>query len=249
MDGTNDSFRWPDCPPYPHHDWFLVTGAELGLEPDQIRFAAALITLGGPDSKNNSVAARTAGMELTRVQAFRLARSVKVRKLIDNAEQIKQGKRKPLTEEQIDERVDKMCMSPNDRDAATGIKLRDDRKAARLRADDDELSTEQAIYDVIALIPQEEVGAFLSMCAFHSKVGSIHNFRFLKECAPAIKARYPKQWNEWRCQSHLWTKHLDDMANGPLLQGRDLVAAVKAGLPPRVKVNPTVESSDASRPD
>ena len=135
-DNPNDTFRWPDCPPYPHHDWFQVTGTELGLEPDQIRFAAALITLGGPDSKNNSAAARAAGMELTRVQSYRLARSVKVRKLIDNAEQIKTGKRKPLTEEQIDERVDRMCMSPNDRDAAVGIKLRDDRTAARLRVTD-----------------------------------------------------------------------------------------------------------------
>jgi len=199
--GTNDTFRWPDCPPYPHHDWFLVTGAELGLEPDQIRFAAALITLGGPDSKNNSAAARAAGMDLDRVQSFRLARSVKVRKLIDNAEQIKQGKRRPLTEEEIDARVDRMCMSPNDRDAAVGIKLRDDRTAARLRVRDDEVSVEEALYDVIALVPQEEVGAYLAMCAFHSKTGGIHNFRFLKECAPAIKHRFPKQWEEWRCQA------------------------------------------------
>jgi hypothetical protein len=236
MDTPNDNFRWPDCPPYPHHDWFLVTGAELGLEPDQIRFAAALITLGGPDSKNNSAAARAAGMELTRVQSYRLARSVKVRKLIDNAEQIKTGKRKPLTEEQIDERVDRMCMSPNDRDAAVGIKLRDDRTAARLRVTDDEVSTEQALYDVIALVPHEEVGAFLAMSAFHSKVGNINGFKFLRECAPAIKARYPKQWEEWRCQDHRWTKHLDDAVNNnPLLQGHDLVAAVKAKAPARSK--------------
>src|SRR5262249_10501316 len=113
MDTPNDTFRWPDSPPYPTPDWFQLTGAELGLEPDQIRFAAALITLGGPDSKNNSAAARAAGMELDRVQSFRLARSVKVRKLIDNADQIKEGKRKPLSEEEIDARVDKMCMSPN----------------------------------------------------------------------------------------------------------------------------------------
>ena len=245
MDSTNDSFRWPDCPPYPHHDWFLVTGAELGLEPDQIKFAAALITLGGPDSKNNSAAARVAGMDLDRVQSFRLARSVKVRKLIDNAEQIKQGKRRPLTEEEIDARVDRMCMSPNDRDAAVGIKLRDDRTAARLRVTDDKVSTEQALYDVVALVPHEEVGAFLAMSAFRSKVGNINSFKFLRECAPAIKNRYPQQWNEWRCQSHLWTQFLDEMANGPLLQGHDLVAAVKGKLPARLTVN----SSNAEATD
>jgi hypothetical protein len=245
MDTPNDTFRWPDCPPYPHHDWFLVTGAELGLEPDQIKFAAALITLGGPDSKNNSAAARAAGMDLDRVQSFRLARSVKVRKLIDNAEQIKAGKRKPLTEEQIDERVDRMCMSPNDRDAATGIKLRDDRTASRLRARDDEVSVEEALYDVIALVPDDEVGAFLAMSAFHSRVGSIHNFRFLKECAPAMKARYAKQWDGWRCQDHRWTKHLDDAANNnPLLQGRDLVAAIKGVMPSRFTVTSNSAEAD-----
>jgi hypothetical protein len=168
-DTSNYPFHWPDSPPYPTPDWFQVTGAELGLEPDQIKFAAALIALGGPDSRNNTVAARTAGMELTRVQSYRLARSVKVRKLIDNAEQIKAGTRKPLTEAEIDARVDKMCMSPNDRDAAVGIKLRDDRTAARLRVRDDEVSTEQALYDVIALIPHEEVGAFLAMSAFQGR--------------------------------------------------------------------------------
>jgi hypothetical protein len=244
MDSTNDSFRWPDCPPYPHHDWFLVTGAELGLEPDQIKFAAALITLGGPDSKNNSAAARVAGMDLDRVQSFRLARSVKVRKLIDNAEQIKQGKRRPLTEEEIDARVDRMCMSPNDRDAAVGIKLRDDRTAARLRVTDDKVSTEQALYDVVALVPHEEVGAFLAMSAFHSKVGNINSFKFLRECAPAISRRYSKAWQEWRCQNHSWTQFLDEMANGPLLQGHDLVAAVKGKLPARLTVNPTIEADN-----
>jgi hypothetical protein len=132
MDNADDAFRWPDAPPYPVQDWFRVTGTELGLEPDQIRFAAALITLGGPDSRNNTIAARLAGRpDLSRTQAFRWARSVKVRKLIDDAEQIKTGKRKPLTEEQIDERIDKMISSPNDLAAAKGIELREKRTERR----------------------------------------------------------------------------------------------------------------------
>jgi hypothetical protein len=107
------------------------------------------------------------------------------------------------------------------------------------------VSTEQALYDVIALVPHEEVGAFLAMSAFRSKVGNINSFKFLRECAPAIKNRYPQQWNEWRCQSHLWTQFLDEMANGPLLQGHDLVAAVKGKLPARLTVN----SSNAEATD
>jgi hypothetical protein len=198
MDNTDDAFRWPDSPPYPTSDWFQLTGTELGLEPDQIKFAAALISLGGPDSRNNSIAARTAGMELSRTQAFRLARSVKVRKLIDHAEQIKAGKRKPLTEEQIDERVDKMCMSPSDRDAATGIKLRDERKAARVQASSQETTLEQDLAAIIAAVPESGAGAFIAMSAFNSTFKNVVNFPFLKECAPVVAKTYPKEWAAWR---------------------------------------------------
>jgi len=123
-----DFFKWPDCPLYPPPSWFELRGTELGLDADQIRFAAALITLGGPDSRSNSMAASLAGMSLSRTEAFRLARSVKVRKLINEAEETKSGKREPLTEDQIDERIDQMIRSPNDLAASKGIELRQRRK-------------------------------------------------------------------------------------------------------------------------
>ena len=126
-----DFFKWPDCPPYPPPSWWELRGTELGLDSDQARFAAALVTLGGPDSRSNSMAASLAGMSLSRTEAFRLARSVKVRKLINEAEETKSGKRTPLTEEEIDDRVDKMIRSPNDLAAAKGIELRERRKVAR----------------------------------------------------------------------------------------------------------------------
>jgi hypothetical protein len=123
---TNDSnFRWPDSPPYPPQSWWELRGAELELEPAQIRFAVALLLCGGPDSRNNTIAARTAGLDLDRTQAFRLARSVKGRKLIDEAEQTKKGERKPLTEDEIDARIDRMILSPHDLAAAKGVELRD----------------------------------------------------------------------------------------------------------------------------
>src|SRR5262249_50150541 len=125
------NFKWPDSPPYPPPSWFELRGAELALEPDQIRFAAALITLGGPDSRSNSMAASLAGMDLSRTEAFRLARGVKVRKLVDEAEQTKRGERKPLTEDEIDARIDKMVLSPNDMAAAKGIELRERRATTR----------------------------------------------------------------------------------------------------------------------
>ena len=136
LDYTDDSFRWPDCPPYPRSEWWLVAGAELGLEPDQIRFAAALLNLGGPDSRNNSMAARLAGMELSRTEAFRLARSVKVRKLITAAEDIKSGKHKPIDETEINQRIDRMIRSQNDQWAARGIELHE-RRLERRRVEQD----------------------------------------------------------------------------------------------------------------
>jgi hypothetical protein len=131
LDFDDTSFKWPECPPWPASDWFLVAGAELGLTVDQIRFAAALLNLGGPDSRNNSMAARLAGMELSRTEAYRMARSVKVRRLVDAADAIKTGKHKPISEEEINQRIDKMIRSQNDQWAARGIELHERRMERR----------------------------------------------------------------------------------------------------------------------
>src|SRR6516164_8331112 len=154
LDYTDDSFRWPDCPPYPRSDWWLVAGAELGLEPDQIRFAAALLNLGGPDSRNNSMAARLAGMELSRTEAIRLARSVRVRKLITAAEDIKTGKHKPITEEEIDQRIDRMIRSQNDQWAARGIELHERRSERRRQESATQMSLEQELTELAKISPE-----------------------------------------------------------------------------------------------
>jgi hypothetical protein len=135
LDYDDSSFRWPDSPPWPASDWFLVAGAELGLEVDQIRFCAALLNLGGIDSRSNSMAARLAGMDLSRTEAFRLARSVKVKKLISAAEDIKTGKHKPISEDEINARIDRMIRSQNDQWAARGIELHERRLERRRQQD------------------------------------------------------------------------------------------------------------------
>jgi hypothetical protein len=145
MSDTNDFFRWPESPPYPAPDWWLTVGAELDLDEGQIKFAASLVNCGGADSRSNSVAARCAGLTLSRTEAYRLARSVKVRKLIDNAEEIKAGKRKPLTEEEIDARIDKMISSPNDMAAAKGIELRERRAASKAAQAKDEIDIQEEL--------------------------------------------------------------------------------------------------------
>jgi hypothetical protein len=243
-----DNFRWPDCPPYPHVDWFKVTGAELGLDESKIRFAAAMITLGGADNRNNSAAARLAGMDLNRTEAFRLARSVKIRKLVDAAEEIKSGKRRPLTEDEIDARIDKMCMSPIDRDAAIGIKLRDDRKATRLQAESDEPTLQEAFATAIAALPMSGLGAAFAMGTYFDKVGDIFNFPFLELCAPIVHQNFPTEWARFR-NGVLRTDmaaYLDKCADGMVVGGDDLVNAVKAALSSSTRHKPIKESTDAA---
>jgi hypothetical protein len=128
-------------------------GRRTGLEADQIRFCAALINLGGIDSRNNSMAARLAGMELSRTEAFRLARSVKVRKLITAAEDIKTGKHKPITEEEIDQRIDRMIRSQNDQWAARGIELHE-RRAERRRQQESSGDLQQTLLALEKISPE-----------------------------------------------------------------------------------------------
>jgi hypothetical protein len=124
MDDTN-AFQWPTDPP---QDWFEAKGAALGLTPETIRFAAALHSLGGADSKKNTQAARIAGVAWDRVQAFRAARSVGVRALLDEAKRLKAGKLPPLTEEDIDREIDDLIRQPDALTKARGIELREKRK-------------------------------------------------------------------------------------------------------------------------
>jgi hypothetical protein len=248
MDTDSSNFRWPDCPPYPHVDWFKITGAELGLDEFKIRFAAAIITLGGAGNRNNSAAARLAGMELNRTEAFRLARSVKVRKLVDAAEEIKTGKRRPLSEDEIDARIDKMCMSPIDRDAAIGIKLRDDRKSARLRAETDEPSLPEQFALLIATLPMSGLGAALAMGTYFNKVGDIFNFPFLELCAPIVHQNFPTEWQRFRNSVDRadMAEYLDKCADGLVIGGDDLVNAVKAAASSSSRRRPVKESVDVA---
>jgi hypothetical protein len=112
-----DEFQWPDDPP---EDWWLVTGAGLNLAPETIRFAAALSRLGGAEAKKNTVASRLAGLSISRTQAFRLARSVGVSRLLMEAEKIRVGSRPAVTEAEIDRRIDDMILSPEHSTSAKG---------------------------------------------------------------------------------------------------------------------------------
>jgi hypothetical protein len=165
---TNEpKFVWPTNP---EQDWWEAKGAALGLQPDTIRFAAALHLLGGADAKKNTQAARVAGVILDRVQAFRLARSVAVRKLLDEAKRLKAGSLPPLTEADIDREIDDLIRQPDALTKARGIELREKRKQRQAESsrENPEPSLEEALYGVIASIPEGHVGAFFAMSAFNS---------------------------------------------------------------------------------
>jgi hypothetical protein len=103
-------FTWPNQPP---EAWWLSQGAALKLDEGQIKFAAAMYLLGGADSKKNSRAATLAGLNIERTAAFRLARSVGIRRLLTMAEEIKASKRSPVSEEEVDRQIDKLIRSPD----------------------------------------------------------------------------------------------------------------------------------------
>jgi hypothetical protein len=44
MDGSSEDFKWPS---QPNRDWWMVTGTDLGMDDELIRFSAALWLLGG----------------------------------------------------------------------------------------------------------------------------------------------------------------------------------------------------------
>jgi hypothetical protein len=230
MDDTNDSFRWPDSPPYPPQSWFEMRGAELELEPAQIRFAVALLLCGGPDSRNNTIAARTAGLDLDRTQAFRLARSVKVRKLINEAEQTRKGERRPLTEDEIDGRIDRMIASPHDLAAAKGIELRDKRKTQREEreraVEHEHLPHGELHRRLICAIPAR-LGPALGLGHYFEDHGNLTSFPWIKQVAPFVAQTFPTEWNRWRDKHDESEKAiLDTFAAGPFLAGDDLVAAL-----------------------
>jgi hypothetical protein len=109
------------------------------LDDQQIKFTAALHSLGGADSKKNTQAARLAGIDCDRTAAYRMARSVDVRRLLDEADKIKRGARPPLTEAEIDQKIDDLIRAPDALTVARAIELREKRRAVQR----DQSSTEE----------------------------------------------------------------------------------------------------------
>jgi len=129
--------------------------------------------------------------------------------------------------------------------AALDALARLDREEAAANAQP-EATLEEQIADIIVSVPESAVGVFLAMSCFHSNRKNIINFPYLKECAPVIAKTYPKEWADWRSKHHQqWRSHLDEMANGVVLEPDALSAAVKAKAPARSALKPiNTETTD-----
>ena len=165
-----NQFNWPTDPP---QDWWEAKGAALALNDAQVRFSAALFQLGGADSKKNTQAARLANLDWDRVQAFRQARSVSVRKLLDEAKRLKAGNLPPLTEADIDREIDDLIRQPDALTKARGIELREKRKDRQRQQgatpDDDGFSEWRICRDYLLI----ENGASQFMLYYRAKMKAL----------------------------------------------------------------------------
>jgi hypothetical protein len=172
-------------------------GHVYGLKPEYIKFAAAKFQLGGHGSRQNSLAASLAGIEATPSAAFRIARSVGVQKLLDEAKKIQAGKAPRVTDAEISQRIDLMIKSPDHRAAAVGIELlaKRDERAARSR-DDLPSDPREVISLILADMGAEGVvsAAELWFTATSDLLGCPH-FELI---APVIHGRFPDLWQRYR---------------------------------------------------
>jgi hypothetical protein len=196
MEPASD-FQWPDDPP---QDWWEATGAALGMKPELVRFAAALLQLGGPEARKNSVAARLAGVAGGRTQAFRAARSVGVRRLLDEAEKVTLGKRPPITEAEIDRKVEDLIRSPDAGTVAKGIELRhrrEDRERADRRSRDGEPADIAEITRQLLEISGRE-GAISACELWHTIATNLMDCPYFRLLAPIISHNHPGLWQRYR---------------------------------------------------
>jgi hypothetical protein len=177
--------------------------------------------LGGADSKKNTQASRLAGLSWDRVQAFRQARSVSVRKLLDEAKRLKAGNLPPLTEADIDREIDDLIRQPDALTKARGIELREKRKDRQRERgttpDDDGFAEWRMCRDYLCL----ENGASMFLFYFRGlkkDLGHPGNLPLLRDVYDIAQLEpFGKQIWDWcgRDLSGVMRKALDDALADP----------------------------------
>jgi hypothetical protein len=116
------------------------------------------------------------------------------------------------------------------------------------RRRDPEPTLEESIDAVIACLPMTGLGAAMTMGTWYNKAKSVATFPFLKECAPIVQKNFPDEWARFRngVKRRDEAELLDKVACGPVLDGEDLVNAVRAAASSGTRRKPVKESTDAA---
>jgi hypothetical protein len=113
--------------------------------------------------------------------------------------------------------------------------------AERAQQKDEEIDTTEVRRDICCTLPLSGAGAAIILGGFFQRTSHIAGFLFLEELAPIVSKKFPDEWARWRAkyESHqqyqAYLKEIDDAANGPLLEGDALVAALHAKYPGKDK--------------
>jgi hypothetical protein len=147
-----DEFQWPE----PGRDEWEVEGVELGMDPDVVKFCAAVQQMGGlaavSDGRfSNTAAARMAGLDWDRGKAFKTLQGKNVRTLLRWAAEYKDmGRPPPLTEEEIEDKLAKMIRSGDFMAVSRALDLRE-KRLARAREERLEAALDAAPEPIVTL--------------------------------------------------------------------------------------------------
>jgi hypothetical protein len=235
---TADTFDWGSIP----YETWMEFARTVGADERHAKFAAAKFR-----KCTNTQAAREAGFGVgsgtsTRSEGYRVARSNKVNQLLAlAAAEAGGGYDGTLTKQESRSILTAMARGSDPQVRIKSIellnKLEREEAAANAKPED---SLEQTFADIIRAVPEDAAGAVIAMSCFNSAFGNVANFPFLKECAPIVSRTYPAEWKKWRdATGAKWGfEFIDRVAAGPLLEGDDLVRAVKSRVPRTETVRP-----------
>jgi hypothetical protein len=219
-------------------DWWLKTAAQVGASERHAKFAAAKHR-----GCTNTEAARVAGFGVgsessTRSEGYRLLRSNRVNQLLALAT-VESGSGYDGT---VSRQESKQILTSLARGSDPAIRIKSIELLSKMEREEvaasrpEEPSLAESLWGMINALPESGIGAALALGAFFNSTGNIINCPHLTECAPIVAKNFPGEWGRWKAASQThWHALLNEMAAGPLLEGDELVAAVKRKLPVPVK--------------
>jgi hypothetical protein len=229
--------------------WWVKAGEEVRATPQQVKFAAARYN-GATRAKAAALGGYRGDAQGLRSAGSRVDDTDTVKALIALAAATEAGTSyDQYTVAQAKLKVGNLVKHSRD----PLIVFKGTEVLSRLERDEAEAnvqpepSVEEALYEVIASIPEGHVGAFFALSAFNSNCGGLTNFQFLRECAPVIARDYPKEWSQLVAkQREDWRPRIEEAAKGPVLEGDSLINAVKARLWAKNVLSPKPSNAEIS---